>query len=53
MVHAAEVLERLVRDLKIVIKNFSLTPTDNLRSIFGDDADWKLEPGHGGQKRGP
>ncbi len=45
MVHATEVLERLVRDLKIVIKNFSLTPTDNLRSIFGDDADWKSEPG--------
>ncbi len=45
MVHAAEVLERLVRDVKIVIKNFSLAPTDNLHSIPGDDADWKSEPG--------
>ena len=45
MVHAAEVLERLVRDVKIVIKNFSLAPTDNLHSILGDDADWKSEPG--------
>ncbi len=32
MVHAAEVLERLIRDVKIVIKNFSLAPTDNLHS---------------------
>ncbi len=45
MVHAAEVLERLVRDVKIVIKNFSLAPTDNLHSILGDYADWKPEPG--------
>jgi hypothetical protein len=45
VVHAAEVLERLVRDVKIVIKNFSLAPTDNLHSILGDDADWKSEPG--------
>ncbi len=44
MVHAAEVLERPVRDVKIVIKNFSLAPTDNLHSILGDD-DWKSEPG--------
>ncbi len=44
MVHAAEVLERLVRDVEIVIKNFSLAPTDNLHSILGDEA-WKLEPG--------
>ncbi len=28
MVHAAEVLERLVRDVKIVLKNFSLAPPD-------------------------
>ncbi len=41
MVHAAEVLERLVRDVEIVIKNVSLAPTDNLHSILGDDADWK------------
>ncbi len=33
MIHAAEVLERLVRDVEIVIKNFSLAPTDILRSI--------------------
>ncbi len=39
MIHAAEVLERLVRDVKIVIKNFSLSPIDNLHSILGDDAD--------------
>ena len=39
MIHAAEVLERLVRDLKIVSKNLSLTPTDNLRSILVDDTD--------------
>lgn len=45
MVYAAEVLERLVRDVKIVIKNFSLAPTENLHSILGDDADWKSEPG--------
>jgi hypothetical protein len=45
MVHAAEVLERLVRDVKIVIKNFSLVPTDNLHAILGDEADWKSEPG--------
>ncbi len=45
MVHAAEVFERLVRDVKIVIKNFSLAPTDNLPSILGDEADWKSEPG--------
>ncbi len=45
MVHAAEVLERLVRDVQIVIKNFSLSPTDNLHSILGDDADWKSELG--------
>ncbi len=45
MVHAAEVLERLVRDVTIVIKNFSLAPTDNLHSILGDDADWKSESG--------
>ncbi len=45
MVHAAEVMERLVRDVKIVIKNFSLAPTDNLHSILGDDADWKSELG--------
>ncbi len=44
MVHAAEVLERLARDVKIVIKNFSLVPTDNLRSILGDDAEWKSDP---------
>ncbi len=45
MVHAAEVLERLVRDVKIVVKNFSLAPTVNLHSILGDAADWKAEPG--------
>ena len=45
MVHAAEVLERLVRDVKIVIKNFSLVPTDNLHAILGDEADWKSESG--------
>ena len=45
MIYTAEVLERLARDIKIVIKNFSLVPTDNLHSILGDDADWKLEPG--------
>ncbi len=45
MVHVAEVLERLARDVKIVIKNFSLAPTDNLHSILGDDADWKSESG--------
>ncbi len=45
MVHAAEVLERLARDVRIVIKNFSLSPTDNLHSILGDGADWKPEPG--------
>jgi len=45
MIHAAEVLERLARDVKIVTKNFSLSPTDNLRSILGDGADWKPEPG--------
>ncbi len=45
MIHAAEVLERLARDVRIVIKNFSLLPTDNLRSILGDEADWKSEPG--------
>ncbi len=44
MNHAAEVLERLVRDLKIVSKNLSLTPTDNLHSILGDAADQKSEP---------
>ncbi len=44
MVHAAEVLEWLVRDVKVVIKNFSLSPTDNLRSILGDNADGKTEP---------
>jgi len=32
IVHVTEVLERLVRDVKIVIKNFSLAPTDNLHS---------------------
>jgi len=31
--------------VKIVIKNFSLAPTDNLHAILGDDADWKPEPG--------
>ncbi len=45
MVHAAEVLERLVRDVKIVIKNFSLVPTDNLHAILGDEADRKSESG--------
>ncbi len=45
MIHAAEVLERLVRDVEIVIKSFSLSPTDNLHSILGDGADWKSEPG--------
>ncbi len=45
MVYAAEVLERLARDVRIVIKNFSLSPTDNLHSILGDGADWKPEPG--------
>ncbi len=45
MVHAAEVLERLARDVKIVIKNLSLAPADNLHSILGDDADWKSELG--------
>ncbi len=45
MVHAAEVLERLARDVEIVIKNFSLSPADNLHSILGDDANWKSEPG--------
>ena len=45
MVHAAEVLERLVRDVKIVIKNFSLVPTDNLHAILGNDADSKSVPG--------
>ncbi len=38
MVHAAEVLERLVMDVKIIIKIFSLAPTDNLHSILGDDS---------------
>ncbi len=32
MVYAAEVLERLARDVQVVIKNFSLAPTDNLHS---------------------
>ena len=45
MVHATEVLERLARDVKIVIKNLSLAPTDNLHSILGDGSDWKPEPG--------
>ncbi len=45
MVHAAEVLERLVRDVKVVIKNFSLVQTDNLHSILGDAADGKSVPG--------
>ena len=45
MVHATEVLERLARDVKIVIKNISLSPTDNLHAILGDGADWKSEPG--------
>ncbi len=45
MVYAAEVLERLVRDVQIVIKSFSLVPIDNLHSILGDDADWKSAPG--------
>ena len=45
MVHAAEVLERLARDVKIVVKNFSLSPTDNLHAILGDEADWNSEPG--------
>ena len=45
MVHATEVLERLVRDLKIVTKNFSPSLTDNLRSILGNEADWKSEAG--------
>ncbi len=45
MVHAAEVLERLARDVKIVLKNFSLTPTDNLHSILGDASDWKSDSG--------
>jgi hypothetical protein len=44
MVHATEVLERLARDVKIVIKNISLAPTDNLHSILGDSADWRSEP---------
>ena len=41
MVHATDVLERLAKDVKIVIKNISLAPTDNLHSILGDAADWK------------
>jgi hypothetical protein len=45
MVYAAEVLERLARDVPIVIKNFSLSPMDNLHSILGDDADAKSELG--------
>ncbi len=45
MVHAAEVLERLARDVKIVIKNFSRAPTENLHSILGDASDWKSDPG--------
>ncbi len=45
MVHATDVLERLAKDVKIVIKNISLSPADNLHSILGDAADWKLEPG--------
>ncbi len=45
MVHAAEVLERLARDVKIVIKNFSRAPTENLHSILGDASDWKSNPG--------
>ena len=45
MVDATDVLERLARDAKIVMKNISLSPTDNLHSILGDAADWKSEPG--------
>lgn len=45
MVHAAEVLERLVTDVKIAIENFSLAPTVYLHSILGDDSGWKSEPG--------
>ena len=44
MIYTAEVLERLARDIKIVIKNFSLVPTDNLHSILGDGADQQYEP---------
>ncbi len=45
MVHAAEVLERLARDVKIVLKNISVAPPDNLHSILGHDAGRKSEPG--------
>ena len=45
MVHAAEVLERLARDVKIALKNISLAPTDNLHSTLGDDAVRNSEPG--------
>ncbi len=45
MVHATDVLERLAKDVKIVVKNISLSPTENLHSILGDAADWKSEPG--------
>ncbi len=34
MVHAAEVLERLLRDVQVVIKNFSLDPTDFPRGLI-------------------
>ena len=45
MIHAAEVLERLSRDLGIVAKSVYPVPTDNIYSILGPAHDWKLEPG--------